>query len=258
MSKTVLITGGTSGIGKELANIYLNEGYKVFALGLHPNPLDVNEYYCDVSNLSELENFVNQIESLDLVICSAGFGISGSVELSEEEMVKNMFDVNYFGVLNTSKVCLPKMKEKSKFVIIGSCCAIFALPFRAHYCASKSAVNMLANGLRMELSNAKIDVCVINPGDVKTPFIQKRIKNFETNERYGGKVKSAQEIVENNNDKRMSAGYCANKIFKICKKRKLKNSYIIGFKYKMLNFFHKILPENLFIKITNEFFGGKY
>lgn len=256
--KTVLITGGTSGIGRELANIYKNEGYQVYAVGLDPNPLDKNEYFCDVTNINSIQNIADKFEHLDLLICSAGFGISGSLELTGADIAKKLFDVNYFGVLNTCQVCLPKIQKHSKIIVIGSCCGLFALPFRAHYCASKSAINMFANGLRMELSKTDIDVTVVNPGDVKTEFIQNRIKNFETNERYQNRVKNAQEVVESKNDKRMSVKFCARKIFKICKKKNLKASYIIGFKYKVLNFFAKIMPKNIFLNITNKFMGGMW
>lgn len=256
MNKVAFITGGTSGIGRELSKLCNNGGYDVYAVGLDPNPLDENEYFCDVTNFTELNESVDKLEKIDLLVCSAGFGISGSLELCDHELTKKLFDVNYFGVLNTIKVCLPKMSSNSKIIIIGSCCGLFPLPFRANYCASKAAVNSLAKGLKMELSRTKIKVCVINPGDVKTPFIYNRIKNFETNERYNERVKNAQDIVDRRNDKRMSVKTCANKIFKICGHKNLRSSYIIGFKFKCLYILSKILPEGLFIKLTNKFFGG--
>lgn len=262
MNRVVVITGGTSGIGKELAKRFLESGDRVFALGLHPDPLNENEYFSDVRDeLSMKEGFSMLAEKygqIDLLICSAGFGISGAAELSESEEVKRLFDVNYFGVLNACKSALANMKKGGKIVVIGSCCGIFAMPFRINYCASKSAVNMLAFGLRMELKDAGIDVCVVNPGDVKTPFIQNRVKNFATNERYGKRVESAQEIVEKNNSKRMTVEYCAGKIFKIANKKRTKASYIVGNKYKVFNFLIKIFPINWFLKVSNKLFGGKY
>ena len=262
MNRIVVISGGTSGIGKQTAKLFKESGDRVFALGLHPDPLNEDEYYCDVRDEQGFKASMNKIASdygkIDILICSAGFGISGAAELSETEEVKRLFDVNYFGVLNAAKACLPHMGKGAKIVIIGSCCGLFAMPFRINYCASKSAVNMLSHGLRMELSHAGINVCCINPGDVKTPFIQNRVKNFETNDRYGKKVENAQAIVEKNNSKRMSVEYCANKVFEIANKRKFKASYIIGNKYKVFNFLVKIFPINWFLKVSNKLFGGKY
>lgn len=262
MNKIVVITGGTSGIGKQTAKLFKESGDKVFALGTHPDPLNEDEYFCDVRDEQALKesmkSVAEQFGKIDILICSAGFGISGAAELADSEETKRLFDVNYFGVLNAAKACLPYMVRGSKIVVIGSCCGLFAMPFRINYCASKSAVNMLAYGLKMELSHSKIDVCCINPGDVKTPFIQNRVKNFETNERYGKKVENAQAIVEKNNSKRMSVEYCAKKVYKIANKRKLKASYIIGNKYKVFNFLVKIFPINWFLKVSNKLFGGKY
>ena len=262
MNRVVVITGGTSGIGKELARRFFEAGDKVFALGLNPDPLNENEFFSDVRNENSLrEGFLKISEKfgkIDILICSAGFGISGAAELSDSEEVKRLFDVNYFGVLNSCKAALPNMKKGGRIVVIGSCCGIFAMPFRINYCASKSAVNMLAFGLRMELKDAGIDVCVVNPGDVKTPFIQNRVKNFTTNDRYGKRVQTAQEIVEKNNSKRMTVEYCAGKIFKIANKQRTKASYIVGNKYKIFNFLIKIFPINWFLKVSNKLFGGSY
>ena len=262
MDRIIVITGGTSGIGRELAKRFTQAGDRVFALGLNPDPLNENEYFCDVRDENSLKEGLNKLSEqngkIDLLVCSAGFGISGAAELSDSEEVKRLFDVNYFGVLNAAKAALPNMQKGARIVIIGSCCGIFAMPFRINYCASKSAVNMLAHGLRMELKNAGIDVCVVNPGDVKTPFIQNRVKNFATNERYGKRVENAQEIVEKNNSKRMTVEYCAGKIYKISNKKRTKASYIVGNKYKVFNFLVKIFPINWFLKVSNKMFGGKY
>ena len=195
-----------------------------------------NEFSVDVTKEQEVESFFEIIKAkygkIDILINSAGYGISGAAELADFNEVKNLFNVNYFGTLKCCQCALPLMKEGSKIIDISSCCAIFAIPFRIHYCASKAAVSMLSYGLRMELSDAKIDVTVVNPGDVKTNFIKSRIKNFKTNEKYGDKVATAQEIVEKNNSKRMSVEYASNKIYKIINKKKLKAMYIIGRKYK--------------------------
>ena len=195
------------------------------------------------------------MDNVDLLICNAGYGVFGALELSDEKEIQKLFDVNYFGVLNTCKAFLPKMKKGSAIIIVGSCCALFPLPFRANYCASKAAVNGLALGLRMELKSAGIKVAVVNPGDVKTPFIENRVKNFKTNEKYEDKVQKAFDIVEKKNDKRMSAKYCAGKIYNISRRQKLKASYIIGGKYKLLYVLSKLVSQNCLINIINKKFN---
>ena len=93
---------------------------------------------------------------------------SGAVEFTTTQEAKRQFDVNFFGVANACKYAIPMMKQKSKIVIIASATAIFPLPFKAYYCASKAAVDSFAQSLRMELSQTKIQVTSVCPGDVKT------------------------------------------------------------------------------------------
>lgn len=260
MNRIIVVSGGTSGMGKEVANLFRKNGDKVFAFGLNPDFKNKDEFVCDVTNEEKVKEFFEIIakkcKKIDIFINSAGFGISGAAELANIDTVKKLFDVNYFGLLLCAKFALPLMDKNSKIINIGSCCGLFAMPYRIHYCASKSAVNMLSYGLRMELADTKIQVTTINPGDVKTPFIQNRIKNFETNERYNDKVENAQALVEKNNSKRMTVEYASAQIYKIVNKKHLKAMYIIGKKYKIFNFFVKIFPLNWFISVSDKIFGG--
>ena len=256
--KVVVISGGTSGMGKGVGELFKKKGWVVVPFG--KNPKD-GEEMVDVTNEAQVENFFNNVKEkygkIDVLINSAGYGISGAAELSDFNETKNLFNVNYFGALKCIQCALPLMKSGAKIINISSCCAIFPMPFRIHYCASKAALSMLSYGLKMELSDAKIQVAVINPGDVKTNFINSRIKNFNTNERYQDRVKNAQALVEKNNSKRMSQEYASKKIFKIANKKKLKAMYIIGRKYKVFNFLIKLFPINVFLKVSNKIFGGK-
>lgn len=257
MNRIVVISGGTSGIGKAVANRFREIGDIVLAFGRNPSE---NEFKVDVTKEEQVKSFFNFIKDkygkIDILINSAGYGISGAAELAKLEEVKRLFDVNYFGTLRCCQIALPLMNAGAKIINISSCCALFAMPFRIHYCASKAAVSMLTYGLKMELSDAKIDACVINPGDVKTNFINTRIKNFETNEKYKDRVQNAQELVDKNNNKRMTTEYAASKIFKIANKKKMKAMYIIGRKYKLFNFLIRLFPINVFLKVSNKIFGG--
>ena len=260
MEKIVVISGGTSGIGKALAKMFKEQGNIVIPFGLNANTNN-GEFEVDVTNENQVNTLFSTIKEkhgkIDFLINCAGYGISGAAELANFNQVKNLFDVNYFGALKCVQLALPLMEKGGKIVNISSCCALFPMPFRIHYCASKSALSMLSYGLKMELDTAGVDVTAINPGDVKTNFIRNRVKNFETNERYLKRVENAQALVEKNNRKRMSEEYATSKIFKICNKKKFKAMYIIGRKYKFFNFLIKLFPINTFLKVSNKLFGGK-
>ncbi|MDD3397046.1 MAG: SDR family NAD(P)-dependent oxidoreductase [Clostridia bacterium] len=256
----VVITGGTSGIGKALTEKFLKQGAKVIILARSvENSCGIK---CDLSNEDEIAKAFKEIEKsygkIDILINNAGYGISGATELITPAEARKIFDVNFFGTLFCIQNALPLMQKGGKIINISSACAFFALPFRTLYCASKSAVSMLSNSIRMELNCAGIQVCAICPGDIKTNFTKNRVKHFDTNIRYGNRIKNATENIDRNEEKRMPLTYASDKIFQIINKPKLKPQYIIGKKYKFLYFLYKIFPLNWFLKSTNKSKGGKY
>ena len=213
----IVITGTSSGMGKILAENYRKKGHTV--IGLSRTKTTENDIICDVSNIDSVENafkiISEKFENIDLLINNAGYGISGATELINSENANQIFNVNFFGVLNCSKYALKLMKKGSRIVNISSVCAIFPLPFRALYCASKASVNLLSMSMRMELSPYGIDITCICPGDTKTNFSKNREKNFETNERYEDRIKNATAKIDKNENKRMSAEKVVQKIVKI-------------------------------------------
>lgn len=258
MNKVVVISGGTSGIGKALEAKFVKDRNTVISFGKNAGE---GQFNVDLTHEEEVEKLFNMIKEkhkkIDVLINCAGYGVSGAGELAKFDEIKNLFNVNYFGALKCVQCALPLMEKGGKIINISSCCALFPMPFRIHYCASKSALSMLSYGLSMELSNAKIQSTAICPGDVKTNFTKNRVKNFDTNERYGKRVENAQSLVEKNNSKRMSEEFATKQIYKIINKTKLKPMYIVGTKYKIFNFLLKIFPISLFLKVSNKLFGGK-
>ena len=247
--RTVVITGASSGIGKELCSLFEQGDFEVIKIARSLNNPENDEYSCDVSNFEQvLETFKRISEKhphIDILINNAGFGLFGASEFLQIDDCHKQFDVNFFGVLNCTKCALPLMTSTGKIINISSACALFSLPFRSLYCASKAAVNSLSYGMRNELKNAGIDVVAVCPGDIKTEFVKNRVKYFETNLRYGNQVERAADFVDNKNDKRMDKTKVAEKIYQISTKKKCKAMYIIGFKYKLLNFLSHIVPVNV-------------
>ena len=260
MDKVVVITGGTSGIGQALKHRFEKQGDKVYALSLHNDAMESNFIECDVTNEEQIKNAFELIEKqdgkIDVLINNAGYGHFGATELLPLDAIKKQMDTNFMGVVAVTKYALKLMEKGSKIVNISSACALFPLPYRNIYSASKAAVSSFSQGLKMELRPLGIDVCSICPGDIKTPFIKNRVKVFDTNEKYGDRIKLASDKVESGNDKRMDIDYAVDKIFKIVCKKKYKPEYIIGGKYKFLNFALRFAPKSAYINIVEKHFGG--
>lgn len=254
--RIIVITGASSGLGLGLLEKFEQQGDVVIDISKSGR-----DFQCDVSDSEKLKAVFDEIRrkygKIDMLITCAGYGISGAIELLDEEPVKKQCDVNFFGTTNACKYAIPMMKDNGKFVIISSATALFPLPFKAYYCASKAAVDSFAQSLRMELSQTKLQVTSICPGDVKTNFSKNRVKIYDTNERYGKSIELSTKPTEKTEKRRMSPEYAVKKIFKICEKRHYKPRYIIGRQYKFFNFCRKVFSTNLLNKVLTKIFYKK-
>lgn len=259
MNRVIVITGATSGIGKACAEKFSNLGDIVYCLSRSEKEDDFHKA-CDISDENQVAKVVSEIgkkhQKIDIVVNNAGCGISGALEFSDMDAVRSMFDVNLFGTMNIIKHALPYMTKGSKFINISSTCALFPVPFRSVYCATKSALNMISYGLQMECRSAGIQVSIICPGEVKTNFSKNRNQNFQTNERYGERIKNASDRIEHNYDKRMPAEKLAEVVVKQANKKKCKLLTIVGCKFKCLYFASKFVPSRFFINKIEKFMGG--
>lgn len=258
--KIVVITGGTSGIGLELKNLYERFGATVITLSKRTIDSDMH-YAVDVADEQSVKNAIDDIGKrfgkIDVLINSAGFGMSGITEIVPFDDVKNLTEVNYYGTLYTIRSALKYMTKGAKIINLSSAMALFPVPFRAIYASVKSAVLTLSFALKMELEPLGISVTAICPGDIKTNFTKNRIKNFDSLDKYGNRLTSATIKSDSREDKRMSCEKCSKIIHKIIERKKLKPFYIIGTKYKFLYFMTRITPKSLLLKFTNKLYGGK-
>lgn len=260
MSRTIVITGGTSGIGLALKELFEKNGDTVFTFSIDESGTQ-NHYVGSVSHEIKVNQVFNDIHekqgSIDMLINCAGFGMSAITEIAPMEKIRDVVDVNFFGTLYCTRAALRYMKPGARIVNLSSAMALFPVPFKSIYAASKSAVLSLSMAMKMELAPAGIDVVAICPGDTKTNFTKNRIKEFETTERYGDRLKTSTEHNDSKEAKRMSVNYVANQIYKLVNKKKTKPFYIVGGKYKFLYFLTRLTPKSMLINITGKKLGGR-
>ncbi len=253
--ETVIITGCTSGIGKALCEMYRAAGDTV--VGIARSADVVGDIAVDVTDVCALREAIDSVGRkyghIDTVIACAGGGLSGATELLPTEEIQHQIDLNFIGATETVRAALKYMEAGGKAIFISSACALFALPYRAMYCASKAAVNMAAFGLYMELKDVGIRVTAVCPGDIKTSFTANRIKYSDGGERYGDAPKRSADKIDGREDKRMKLDRAARRIYKCCRKCK-KPLYIVGAKYKFLDFLRRILPRKMFLDATAKLF----
>ena len=253
--KIIVITGGSSGIGLRLKGM-LCKNNTVISLSRSASGEDIT---CDLSDKESVNRAIEQIKSrfdrVDMLINNAGYGLYGASELLSVDEIEKQFDTNLIGAIQLTKGVLPLMNEGAKIVNISSACALFPLPFRTMYCASKAGMSMYSHSLKMELAPYGIDVTAICPGDIKSNFTKNRVKDYSTNARYGDRIALADAKINDREAKRMDEKRAVDKIAAIIAKRRYKPMYIVGAKYKFLYFLYRVTPHSLFMSATRKLFS---
>ena len=183
MSKIVLITGASSGMGKLTAELLSTNGYTVYAgtrdHNAKPNNSTLNSIYIDVTKTDSINNAIDTIikneGKIDVLVNNAGYGLLSTIEDGTDEEMFNQFDVNVFGLLKVTRAVLPHMREAKNGVIINisSFLGKMGLPLLAHYNASKYAVEGIVDSLRFETLPFNIRVHSIQSGLFGTNFVNK-------------------------------------------------------------------------------------
>lgn len=253
MDKVAIVTGGSSGIGLCTARGLRGAGFSVYEFSrremFHSD--GIRHISADVSDESSVrhavECVVREAGRIDLLICNAGFGISGAAEFTENEDARKLMDVNLFGVVNAVKAAVPVMREQGsgRIICISSVAAPVAIPFQAWYSVSKAAVRTYAMALREELRPFGIEVCTILPGDIRTGFTAAREKNHLGDDIYGGRISRSVAVMEKDERTGMEPEAAGRFICGVALKRRVKPSYAIGFAYSCAVMASRLLPERL-------------
>ena len=188
MNKTVLITGATSGIGKETALLLASKGFLVYgtARNVEGKNLPFRLLPMDVRNETSIKEAIQQILTevgrIDILINNAGVGITGAVEELPAEQLHNVFATNLYGAIAVIQQVLPAMRAQGsgRIINIASIAGYMGLPFRGAYSASKGALLLMSEALRMEVKQFGIEVTTISPGGDPKEMAEKILKIINT------------------------------------------------------------------------------
>jgi short-subunit dehydrogenase len=196
--KIILITGASSGIGRQAAIDFANNGAMAIILvgrseykltdvaALINSKCKTMIYVCDVSNKTEVINLgrevINTFGRIDILVNNAGFGIFGKVQDQSIEQIESITATNYYGMIYCTKVFLDSMlyNKSGHIVNVASVAASFGVPGLAAYCGSKYAMLGFSESLYHELYGTGVGITVVSPIAVKT--------NFFNNKSFGGKM----------------------------------------------------------------------
>lgn len=247
--RTVLITGGSSGIGLSTTRLFASRGWFVYELSRHgQNGEHITHISCDVSDEQSVHQAVEQVfaqtQNIDVVISNAGFGISGPIEFTPMEDVRKQFDVNVYGAVHVVQAVLPYLRHQGygQIIFTSSVAAVLSIPYQAFYSATKAAINAIALALQNEVRDWNITVSVLMPGDVATGFTHARKKTISGGEVYAH-AQNAVEAMEKDEQSGMSAEQMARQLFRIATRKHPFPQYVGGVKYQLLCVLDRLLPK---------------
>lgn len=257
MSKVILITGASSGIGKACAQQLVKEGYIVYGTSRKPQKSEIPNFHfltCDVTDRASVDACVAQIleeqQRLDVVMNNAGAGIVGALELTTKQEYDFQMKTNFEGMFNMCSATVPVFREQRSGTIINmsSVGGVMGLPFQGLYSASKFAIEGYSEALRLELHPFHVNVVLIQPGDFNTGFTSSRIisEATKTHQDYKNQFAVTLKIIEDNENNGGSPAKIAKLVSRIVSKKKPAFRYPVGNIIERLSIFVKRLVPGRF------------
>ena len=238
MSKTILVTGASSGFGLLIATKLLESGHKVIGTSRNPEKyaakLPFKMIALDLDSEQSIstlpERLFKEIGQLDILINNAGFLVTGIAEEIPIELGRKQFETNFWGTIKLTNAVLPYFRKQKfgKIITVGSITGLVAFPSTSYYAASKHALEGYFKALRYELTAFNIRVAMIEPGSFKTNIMENssttlnRIEDYNTLRNKSEKY--ADFIVEQGEDPAM----VAEKVLKVVETDKPKFRNLVG------------------------------
>ncbi len=270
MKNLTVITGCDSGIGESLCRLLHNDGRDVAISYLENNPFQgepkIFSQRLDLCKEDEIVSFASFLKELsgeyriDCLVNNAGIAMGGPIENIPIDIIRRVFEVNFFGLISLMQKLLPELiKSKGRIMNIGSMAGRISMPFLSPYVASKFALRGFTHSLRRELLPYGIKTVLIEPAAIATPIWNKAKEQDMSfiDEKYS---KSSGEFLGkfvNSGNYGMEVGEAAKKIFSILDKKNPKTHYIIA-KKRFSAYLPTIFPDRYIDKKVLKAFSMDY
>ncbi len=281
MSGAVLVTGASSGIGRETALLLDRDGYRVFA-GVRREPdgeslrRDASErltpVLLDVTDAASIAAAAKQIETklggagLAGLVNNAGIAVGGPLEFLPLQELRRVLEVNAVGVVAVTQACLPLLRRaRGRVVVVGSISGRLSAPFAGPYCASKFAVEALCDSLRMELAAWGMHVSLVEPGDVDTPIWEKTqgyadrmlaLLPERARELYADAIVAVRRQIDESARRGAPPAACARAIAHALSARRPRTRYVVGTDARIQALLVRFVPDRLRDRLIARMLAG--
>ncbi|GAA5523713.1 3-phenylpropionate-dihydrodiol/cinnamic acid-dihydrodiol dehydrogenase [Microbulbifer aestuariivivens] len=264
--KVIVVTGASSGMGKDFALALLKEGHLVYGLARHVEKMENivkaggKAIAMDIMDESQIQHAADQVirdqGRVDVLINCAGFAVYGAVEEVPIPLARKQFEVNLFGLASLTQKIIPVMRQQhsGSIINISSMGGKMYTPMGAWYHATKHALEGWSDCLRFELEPFGIHVVIIEPGGIATDFGKVFMENLQgdiTNGPYADMLQKTIQLTKDMDKKgRLSPpNIITNLVLKAVHSAKPKTRYVAGAYARPLMFARKYLGDRLFERI---------
>jgi NAD(P)-dependent dehydrogenase (short-subunit alcohol dehydrogenase family) len=248
----IVITGASTGIGRECALYFDRLGYRVFAgvrkasdgeaLAKAASPrlsaviIDVTDARTITAAAAQVEQTLGDVALVGLVN-NAGIGIGGPVEFLEPSELRRQMEVNLIGPVVVTQAFMPMLRRsRGRIVFISSVGGKVATPLLGPYCASKFALEGLCDSMRAELKPFGISVSIVEPGGVKTAMVGY----------YGSQIEALRHLIDSQGEAAVTADVVVKVVEHALTAARPRTRYLVGRDAKLMALFHWLLPDRAF------------
>jgi len=266
VTRTALVTGASSGIGRATAAALVALGYRVIGTSRNPDALGPAERVAgvdyralDLTDAQAVEDFAPVLADVDVLVNNAGESQVGPLEDLPSAAIEELFRLNVFAPVRLIQLVLPGMRARGygRVVVVGSMLASFPLAYRSSYVATKAAIKGFADAARLEVSPFSVGITTVEPGSINTGISARRTKYIAEGSPYQDDYRTMLSRLDANEAAGISAEKVAETIVRAIRDPKPKPLYAVGSRAPLVFAIRRVAPRSMVHRLTARAHGLK-